>query len=90
MGVMEAWHHHAIDALVKGERQAGQGQVGMGEGVLRERGEELVRLQSLFQIVFGFYLIYAHKVFDEKAARKWYLNLGKIFCECVCNIIWHL
>ena len=63
-------HCHAIDGMVDGEGQAGQGHVQDAQGGLRDQCEEPVRLPSLFQIVFGFYLIYAHKVFDEMAARE--------------------
>ena len=47
----------------------------------------------LFQIVFGFYLIYVHKVFDEMAARIQVLNFEKIFGGCarhVLRILWML
>ena len=56
--------------MVDDEGHEGQGHVQNVQGRLRDQCEEPVRLPSLFQIVFGFYLIYAHKVFDEMAARE--------------------
>ena len=47
------------------------------KNTMRDQIESKLGQSPLFQIVFGFYLIYAHKVFDEMAARKFNLNLGK-------------
>ena len=46
VGGIGAWHCHAIDGMVDGEGQAGQGHVCDAQGGLREGREEQVRLQS--------------------------------------------
>ena len=67
--------------------QAGQGQVRVGEGVLREGRGEHVRLWSLLKQWLLFYLISAHKLFDKMASRNFILNFAKIFHGCDANII---